>query len=469
MASDYDLIVIGSGPGGYTAAIRGAQLGLKTAIVEREALGGICLNWGCIPTKALLKSGEVYAQLSHLQDYGLSAEKPAFDFPGVVARSRAIAKQLNQGVGFLMKKNKIDVLAGVATLQKGDPAPKVVVKMNDGGETKTLQAKAVILATGARAKEIPAIGLKGDGDRIWTYRDAMTPKAMPQSLLVVGSGAIGVEFGCFYNAMGASVTVIEALDRILPIEDAEISAAARKAYEKRGMKFRTGAKVTKLERGGAGVRLTLEQGGKAETLEAERAIVAVGIDGNVENLGLEALGVKIERGHVVSDAHARTNVPGLYAIGDVAGAPWLAHKASHEGVHAAEVIAGHTPAPLAAPIPGCTYSQPQVASVGMTEAQAKEQKREVKVGRFPFRANGKAIAAGETEGLVKTIYDAQTGALLGAHMLGGEVTEMIQGFAMAMTLEATEAEVMATVFPHPTMSEAMHEASLDAYGMVLNS
>ncbi len=469
MATDYDLIVIGSGPGGYTAAIRAAQLGLKTAIVERELLGGVCLNWGCIPTKALLKSGEVYAQLGHLKDYGLSAEKPAFDFPGVVARSRGIAKQLNQGVAFLMKKNKIDVLAGVATLEKGSQAPKVVVKLNAGGETTSYQPKAVILATGARAKEIPAIGLKGDGERVWTYRDAMTPKAMPKSLLVVGSGAIGVEFGCFYNALGAKVTVIEAMDRILPVEDSEISAAARKAYEKRGMVFRTGAKVTRLETGAAGVKLTLEADGKTETLEAERAIVAVGIDGNVENLGLEALGVKIERGHVVSDAHSRTNVPGLYAIGDVAGAPWLAHKASHEGVHAAEIIAGHTPAALAAPIPGCTYSQPQVASIGMTEDQAKAQGRKVKVGRFPFRANGKAIAAGETEGLAKTIYDEATGALLGAHMLGGEVTEMIQGFAMAMTLEATEAEVMATVFPHPTMSEAMHEASLDAYGIVLNT
>ena len=469
MATDYDLIVIGSGPGGYTAAIRASQLGLKTAIVEREALGGICLNWGCIPTKALLKSGEVYAQLSHLKDYGLSVEKPAFDFAGVVARSRGIAKQLNQGVGFLMKKNRIDVLAGVATLAKGEEAPKVSVKLNDGGETRTFQPKAVILATGARAKEIPSIGLKADGERVWTYREAMTPKAMPRSLLVVGSGAIGVEFGCFYNSLGAKVTVVEAMDRILPVEDAEISAAARKAYEKRGMVFRVGAKVTKLERGGEGVRLTLESGGEAETLEAERAIVAVGIEGNVENLGLEALGVKIERGHVVTDAHARTNTPGLYAIGDVAGAPWLAHKASHEGVHAAEIIAGHTPAALAAPIPGCTYSQPQVASIGMTEDQAKAQGRTVKVGRFPFRANGKAIAAGETEGLVKTVYDEATGALLGAHMLGGEVTEMIQGFAMAMTLEATEAEVMATVFPHPTMSEAMHEASLDAYGMVLNA
>ena len=460
---DYDLIVIGAGPGGYTAAIRGAQLGMKTAIVERELLGGVCLNWGCIPTKALLKSGEVYAQLDHLVDYGLSAQKPAFDFAKVIARSRAVAKQLNGGVGYLMKKNNVEVVMGEATLEKSAPAPKVVVN------GKTLQAKAVILATGARAKEIPAIGLVGDGDRVWTYRHAMTPSACPRSLLVVGSGAIGVEFGCFYRALGAEVTVVEALDRILPIEDAEVSAAARKAFEKRGLKFRTGAKVTKLAANTQDVALTLEAGGKAETLVAERAIVAVGIDGNVENLGLEALGAKITRGHVVTDAHARTNVPGLYAIGDVAGAPWLAHKASHEGVHAVEVIAGHTPAPLATPIPGCTYSQPQVASVGMTEAQAREQGRELKVGRFKFSANGKAIAAGETDGFVKTVFDQATGQLLGAHMLGGEVTEMIQGFALAMTLEATEAEIMATVFPHPTMSEAMHESALDAYGMVLNA
>ena len=460
---DYDLIVIGAGPGGYTAAIRGAQLGMKTAVVERELLGGVCLNWGCIPTKALLKSAEVYAQLDHLVDYGLSAEKPAFDFKRVIERSRGVAKQLNQGVTFLMKKNRIDVIKGEAKLEKGSPAPKVVV---DG---RTLQAKAVILATGARAKEIPAMGLAADGDRVWTYRHAMTPPAMPKSLVVVGSGAIGVEFGCFYRALGAEVTVVEALDRILPIEDEEIGVAARKAFEKRGIKFRTGAKVTRLASDKDGVVLSLEAGGKAEELRAERAIVAVGIDGNVENLGLEALGVKVERGHVVTDGHAATNVPGLYAIGDVAGAPWLAHKASHEGVHAAEHIAGKAGPAIAAPIAGCTYSQPQVASVGMTEAQAKAQGRQVKVGRFRFSANGKAIAAGETEGFVKTVFDEATGALLGAHMLGGEVTEMIQGFALAMTLEATEAEIMATVFPHPTMSEAMHEASLDAYGMVLNA
>ncbi len=467
MALDFDLIVIGAGPGGYTAAIRGAQLGLKTAIVEREALGGVCLNWGCIPTKALLKSGEIYEQLSHVADYGLSTEKPGFDFGKVIGRSRAVAKQLNSGVGYLMKKNKIEVLDGTARLDKGDPSPKVIVTLK-GGSSRTLQAKAVILATGARAKAIPAIGLVGDGDRVWTYREAMAPQACPKSLLVVGSGAIGVEFASFYRALGAEVTVVEALDRILPVEDEEVSDAARKALEKRGIKFRTAAKVTRLSKNGTGVALELDASGKAETLQAERAIVAVGIDANVEDIGLDKLGVEIDRGHVVTDPHCATNVKGLYAIGDVAGPPWLAHKASHEGVHCADHIAGKDPAPLTAPIPGCTYTTPQVASVGMTEAQAKKNGREVKVGRFPFRANGRAIAAGETEGFVKTVFDAETGALLGAHMIGGEVTEMIQGFALAMTLEATEAEIMGAVFPHPTMSEAMHEATLDAYGQVLN-
>lgn len=464
---DFDLIIIGSGPGGYVAAIRASQLGLKTAIVERELLGGICLNWGCIPTKALLKSGEVFEQLGHLDAYGLGATKPTFDFEKIVSRSRGVSKQLNQGVAFLMKKHKIEVIEGVARLEKGAPAPKVVVKLKAGGE-RTVTAKSVILATGARAREIPAIGLKADGEAIWTYRQAMTPTACPKSLLVVGSGAIGIEFASFYRALGAEVTVIEALDRILPVEDEEVSKTAQKAFEKRGLKFRVGAKVTKLAKVKSGVELTLESGGKPETLNAEVAIVAVGIDGNVENLGLEALGVKIDRGHVVNDAHGATNVPGLYAIGDVAGPPWLAHKASHEGIHCVEFIAGKAGPNIPAPIPGCTYSTPQIASVGLTEAQAKKDGREVKVGRFPFRVNGKAIASGEVEGFVKTVFDAKTGALIGAHMIGGEVTEMIQGFALAMTLEATEAELMATVFPHPTMSEAMHEASLDAYGMVLH-
>ena len=453
MAAEFDVVIIGSGPGGYVTAIRASQLGLKTAIIEREALGGICLNWGCIPTKALLKSGEVYEQLGHLADYGISVEGRSFDFAKVVDRSRKVAKQLSGGVAYLMKKHKIEVIEGAATLQKGDPAPKVVVALKAGG-SRTIEAKNVILATGARARTIPAIGLEPDGERIWTYREAMVPKACPKSMVVVGSGAIGIEFASFYRALGAEVTVIEALDRILPVEDEEVSAAARKAFERRGLQFRVGAKVSKLAKTKAGVSVAIEVGGKAETLEAEIAIVAVGIDGNVENLGLEALGVKVDRGHVSIDEHCATNVPGLFAIGDVAGPPWLAHKASHEGVHCVEHIAGIKSNGLKSPIPGCTY--------------ATAKGIEVKVGRFPFRVNGKAIAAGETEGFVKTVFDAKTGALIGAHMIGGEVTEMIQGFVIAMTMEATEAELMATVFPHPTMSEAMHEASLDAFGQVLH-
>ena len=467
MAVDFDLIVIGAGPGGYVAAIRAAQLGMKTAIVERELLGGICLNWGCIPTKALLATGEVYEQLGHLKDYGLTVEKPAFDFEAVIKRSRAVAKQLNSGVGFLMKKHKIEVIEGVAKLEKGVPAPKVVVALKAGG-SRTVQAKSVILATGARARTIPAIGLEPDGERVWTYREAMAPKAAPKSLIVIGSGAIGIEFASFYRALGAEVTVIEMLDRIVPVEDAEISAAAQKAFEKRGLKFRVGAKVNRLAKSKTGVSVDIEAGGKAETLNAEVAIVAVGIVGNTEDLGLEALGVKIDRTHVVIDEHFATGVPGLYALGDIAGPPWLAHKAMHEGVHCAEHIAGLKPSGLTAPIPGCTYSEPQIASVGLTEAQAKEGGREVKVGKFPFSANGKAIAAGHTTGFVKTVFDAKTGALLGAHMIGAEVTEMIQGYALAITLEATEAELMATVFPHPTMSEAMHESVLDAFGGALH-
>jgi dihydrolipoamide dehydrogenase len=465
--SDFDLIVIGSGPGGYVAAIRAAQLGMKTAIVEREALGGICLNWGCIPTKALLRTGEVYEELGHLKDYGVAAEKPAYDFAKVIERSRKVAAQLNSGVGFLMKKHKIEVIEGTARLERGSPAPKVVVELKAGG-ARPLQAKNVILATGARARTIPQVGMEPDGEKIWTYREAMVPKAAPRSLIVIGSGAIGIEFASFYRALGAEVTVIEALDRIVPVEDAEVSTAAQKAFERRGLKFRVGAKVTRLSKTKSGVSVELEAGGKAETLEAEVAIVAVGIVANTENLGLEALGVKLDRGHVVIDGHCSTSVPGLYAIGDVAGAPWLAHKASHEGVHCVEHIAGLKPSNLTAPIPGCTYSSPQIASVGLTEAQAKEGGREVKVGRFPFRVNGKAIAAGHTEGFVKVVFDARTGALIGAHMIGAEVTEMIQGYALAITLEATEEDLMATVFPHPTMSEAMHEAVLDAYGRALH-
>ena len=467
MADGFDLVVIGAGPGGYVAAIRAAQLGLKTAIVEREALGGICLNWGCIPTKALLKTGEIYEQLGHAADYGLIVEGRAFDFAKVIERSRKVAKQLSSGVAFLMKKNKIEVVDGVARLEAAEPAPRVVVDLKAGG-ARTLAAKAVILATGARARVFPELGLAPDGERVWTYREAMVPKAAPASLLVVGSGAIGIEFASFYRALGADVTVIEALPRILPVEDEEISTAAQKAFEKRGLKFRVGVKVSGLANKGAGVAVTLEAGGKTETLEAERAIVAVGIAANVEGLGLEALGTKIERGHVVVDADGATNVAGLYAIGDIVGPPWLAHKASHEGVACVEHIAGAGGPHLAAPIPGCTYSTPQIASIGLTEAQAKDKGLDIKVGRFPFRANGKAIAAGETEGFVKTVFDAGTGALVGAHMIGAEVTEMIQGFALAMTMEATEAEIFATVFPHPTMSEAMHEAALDAFGRVLH-
>ncbi|MCC7265925.1 MAG: dihydrolipoyl dehydrogenase [Caulobacteraceae bacterium] len=464
---DFDLVVIGSGPGGYVTAIRASQLGLKTAIVERAELGGVCLNWGCIPTKALLKSGEVYEELGHLEDYGLKTEGRSFDFAKVVERSRKVSAQLNAGVAFLMKKHKIEVIAGTARLEKGSPAPKVVVKLNDGG-SRTVQAKNVILATGARARTIPAVGLEPDGERIWTYREALVPKFAPKTLVVIGSGAIGIEFASFFRALGSEVTVIEALPRILPVEDEEVSAAAQKAFQKRGLKFRVGASVKKLSSSKSGVKVELEAGGKAETLEAEVAIVAVGIAGNVEDLGLEALGAEVEKGHIVVDGHGATGVPGLYAIGDVAGPPWLAHKASHEGVHCVEHIAGFAPTNLTSPIPGCTYSTPQIASIGLTEAQAKEGGRKVKVGRFPFRVNGKAIASGETEGFVKLVFDEATGALIGAHMIGAEVTEMIQGYALAITMEATEAELQATVYPHPTMSEAMHEAALDAYGRVLH-
>jgi dihydrolipoamide dehydrogenase len=467
MADSFDLIVIGAGPGGYVAAIRGAQLGMKTAIVERENLGGVCLNWGCIPTKALLKTGEVYETVQHLADYGLTATGLSFDFSKVVARSRAAAAQLSKGVAFLMKKNKIEVLDGAARLEKGEGAPVVVVQLKAGGERR-LTSKSVILATGARARTLPQIGLEPDGERVWTYREAMTPKAAPKSLVVIGSGAIGVEFASFYRALGAEVTVIEAIDRILPVEDEEVSIAARKAFEKRGIKFRVGAKVMGLAKSPGGVELALEAGGKPETLKAEVAIAAVGIVANTDGIGLEELGVKLERGQVVTGPHGETDVPGLYAIGDVAGAPWLAHKASHEGIHTVEHIAGLAPSGLSAPIPGCTYAHPEVASVGLTEAKAKEAGHQVRVGRFPFRANGRAIASGDTEGFIKTVFDADTGALLGAHMIGAGVTELIQGYAIAMTMEATEADLMATVFPHPTLSEAMHESALDAYGRVLH-
>ncbi|AYV48091.1 dihydrolipoyl dehydrogenase [Caulobacter flavus] len=465
MSTEFDVVVIGAGPGGYVAAIRASQLGLKTAIVERENLGGICLNWGCIPTKALLKSGEIFEQLSHLDSYGLAVEKPSFDFAKIIERSRGVAKTMSGGIAFLMKKHKIEVIEGEAKLEKGSPAPKVVIALKAGG-SRTVQAKNVILASGARARNIPAIGAVSDGDKVWTYRDALAPKSMPKSLVVIGSGAIGIEFASFYRALGAEVTVVEAVDRIMPVEDAEVSKAAQKAFEKRGIKFRIGAKVTKIDKTATGVSVSVEVGGKAEQLTAEKCIVAIGIVPNTE--GVESVGLTLDRGHVVTDKHCKTNVPGLYAIGDVAGAPWLAHKASHEGIHAAEHIAGYKTPNVHSPIPGCTYANPQVASVGYTEAAAKAAGIDAKAGRFPFKVNGKAVAAGETEGFVKTVFDGKTGALIGAHMIGHEVTEMIQGFVTAITLEATEEDLHGIVYAHPTMSEAMHEASLDAYGRVLH-
>ena len=465
--ADFDLIVIGSGPGGYVAAIRASQLGQKVAIVERENLGGICLNWGCIPTKALLKSGEKFESLGHLKDYGLSASGATFDFDAIIQRSRGVAATMSKGITFLMKKNKIEVIEGSAKLEKGAVAPKVVIDLKAGG-SRTVEAKAVMLAVGARAKSIPQIGLEADGDKIWAYREALAPKKMPASIVVIGSGAIGIEFGSFYRALGAEVTVVEAVDRIMPVEDEEVSKAAQKAMERRGIKFRTGCKVTKVAKAGKGVQVAIEVGGKAETLKAEICISAVGITANTDGIGLEALGVNMDRGHITIDGHCQTNVKGLYAIGDCAGAPWLAHKASHEGIHAAEYIAGYKTPNVNSPIAGCTYAQPQVASVGVTEQAAREAKREVKIGRFPFRVNGKAVAAGEIEGFVKVIFDAKTGALIGAHMIGHEVTEMIQGYVTAIAMEATEEDIHGIVYPHPTMSEAMHEAALDAYGRVIH-
>ena len=468
MTTSFDVIIIGSGPGGYVTAIRAAQLGLKTAVVERDKLGGICLNWGCIPTKALLRSAEVYRNFQHAKDYGLAADNIRFDPAAVVKRSRGVSDRLSKGVGFLMRKHKITVIEGEARLEKGGASPKVIVKGKDGASA-AYEAKHVILATGARAREIPAAGLKGDGQRIWTYREAMTPPEWPQSLLVFGSGAIGIEFASFYAAFGVKVTVVELLDRILPVEDEEISAFARKRFEKEGMTILTATEAKMLKASANGVEAQVVSNGKAEKLTASHAIVAVGIAGNIENMGLEALGVGIEKGHVVTDGVGKTNVAGLYAIGDVTGAPWLAHKASHEGIICIEAIAGQKPHPLnKARIPGCTYSHPQVASVGLTEARAKASGREVRVGRFPFVGNGKAIALGEDQGMVKVVFDAKTGELLGAHMVGAEVTELIQGYAVAMQAEVTEHELMDTVFPHPTLSEMMHEAVLDAYGRVLH-
>ncbi|MGJ5134110.1 dihydrolipoyl dehydrogenase [Bradyrhizobium oligotrophicum] len=469
--TSFDIIIIGSGPGGYVAAIRAAQLGFKTAIIEKSYLGGICLNWGCIPTKALLRSAEIYHYMQHAKDYGLSAEKISYDPKAVVQRSRGVSKRLNDGVGFLMKKNKVQVIWGKAAI---DAPGKITVTKSDVEAPKgalgegTYQAKHIIVATGARPRVLP--GLEPDKKLVWTYFEAMVPDKMPKSLLVVGSGAIGIEFASFFRTMGSEVTVVEVLPQILPVEDAEIAGLARKQLEKQGLKIMTGAKVTKLDKKSDSVVATIDDGkGKTETVEFDRVISAVGVVGNIENLGLEKLRVKTDRGCIVIDGYGKTNVPGLYAIGDVAGPPMLAHKAEHEGVVCVEAIKGLHPHPMDKNlIPGCTYCHPQVASVGLTEAKAKEQGRDVRVGRFPFVGNGKAIALGEDQGLVKVIFDKKTGQLIGAHMVGAEVTELIQGYVVAMNLETTEEELMHTVFPHPTLSEMMKEAVLDAYGRVLN-
>ncbi len=460
----YDLIILGSGPGGYVAAIRASQLGLKTAIVERENLGGICLNWGCIPTKALLRSAEVFHNMKHAADYGLAAENISADLDAVVKRSRGVASQLNKGVTGLMKKNKIDVIMGDGKIvEKG----KVLVKTDKGDEELT--AKNIIIATGARARDLPFA--KADGKRIWTYRHAMTPPEMPKKLLVIGSGAIGIEFASFYNDMGADVTVVEMMDRVVPVEDEEISKFLEKSLKKQGMTIMTGAGVKSIETSAKGVKAEIEDSkGKKASHDFSHVIVAVGIQPNVETVGLDELGIEPdERFHIKTDAMCRTNVEGIYAIGDVTGGPWLAHKASHEGVIAVEAIAGgHPHAMDVNNIPGCTYCHPQIASVGLTEAKAKAAGHDVKVGNFPFIGNGKAIALGETEGFIKTVFDAKTGELLGAHMIGAEVTELIQGYTVGKTLETTEAELMNTVFPHPTLSEMMHESVLDAYERVLH-
>jgi dihydrolipoamide dehydrogenase len=468
--SQYDVIVVGAGPGGYVTAIRAAQLGLKTAVVEAKHLGGICLNWGCIPTKALLRSAEIYHYASHPGDYGLTIGNVGFDLAAVVKRSRGVSTQLNNGVGFLLKKNKVDVIWGKATLTGGG---KVSVAAADGAPKGALgagdyDAKHVIIATGARPRVLP--GLEPDKKLVWTYFEAMVPETFPKSLLVVGSGAIGIEFASFYRTMGADVTVVEVLPQILPVEDAEIAALALKSFQKQGFKILTETKVTKLDKGANSVTATLEgRDGKSQTLTVDRVISAVGVVGNIEGLGLEALGVKTDRGCIVIDEFGRTNVPGVYAIGDVAGPPMLAHKAEHEGVICIEAIAGKHPHAMdKLMIPGCTYCHPQIASVGLTEKKAKDAGFEVKIGRFPFIGNGKAIALGEPDGLVKTIFDKKTGRLLGAHMIGAEVTELIQGYVIAMNLETTEEELMHTVFPHPTLSEMMHESVLDSEGRAIH-
>ncbi len=462
--TSFDIIILGGGPGGYVAAIRAAQLGMKTAVVEREHLGGICLNWGCIPTKALLRSSEINHLLHNLDAYGFAAKDITFDAKKVVERSRKVAKQLSNGVGYLMKKHKITVIDGEGTLLgKGRLA---VAK--DGKPVGSFAAKHIVIATGARARSLP--GLEPDGKLVWTYKEAMVPPAMPKSVLVIGSGAIGIEFASFYRDMGAEVTVVEVLDRVLPAEDEEISAFARKAFEKQGMKIHTSTLVKELKKGADAVTATLAAGDKTSQVTAERVVLAIGITGNVESIGLDKTKVRAEKGHILVNEWLETDEPGIYAIGDVVGPPWLAHKAMHEGVICVERIAGlNTVHPLdVRNIPGCTYCRPQVASVGLTERKAKEAGYQVRVGRFPFIGNGKAIALGEPEGLVKTVFDAKTGELLGAHMIGAEVTELIQGYAIAKTLETTEQELMRTIFPHPTLSEMMHESVLDAYGQVLH-
>ncbi|MGI9350583.1 MAG: dihydrolipoyl dehydrogenase [Rhizobiaceae bacterium] len=478
MANEYDVLIIGSGPGGYVTAIRSAQLGLKTAIVEREHLGGICLNWGCIPTKALLRTSEIYHYMQNAKDYGLTAEKIGFDPAAIVKRSRGVSGKLSGGVGYLLNKNKVDVIWGEAKIAKPgevvvsksshkvmepqNPVPKKVL-----GEG-IYKAKNVIIATGARPRALP--GIEPDGDKIWTYFEAMVPDGMPKSLVIMGSGAIGIEFASFYNAMGVDVTVVELMDRVVPVEDEEISKLALKQFKKSGMKILTGAKVSKVDKSSSGIIAHVETAdGKIEKLKADKLISAVGVVGNIENLGLEELDVKTDRGCVVVDGYGNSSVKGIYAIGDVAGPPMLAHKAEHEGVICVEAIAGKNPHAMdKAKIPGCTYCHPQIASVGLTEAKAKEAGHEVKVGRFSFVGNGKAIALGEPDGLVKTVFDAKTGQLLGAHMIGAEVTELIQGYVVAMNLETTEEDLMHTVFPHPTLSEMMHESVLDAYGRVIH-
>jgi dihydrolipoamide dehydrogenase len=466
--TNFDVVIVGAGPGGYVTAIRAAQLGMSVAVVEANHLGGICLNWGCIPTKALLRSAEIYHYMKHAKAYGLSCDGAGFDLDAVVKRSRAVSKQLNSGVGHLLKKNKVTVLDGWGKLAGGSKGARKVAVEKDGKPVATLTGKHVIFATGARARELP--GLEADHELVWTYKDALVPNTMPKRLLVIGSGAIGIEFASFFHTMGADTTVVEVMDRILPVEDSEISAFAKKAFEKQGMKIMAGAVVKELKRGKNTVTCVVEQAGKTQEIEVDRVISAVGIVGNVEGIGLEDTKIKVDRTHVVTNEWSETDEPGIYAIGDLTGAPWLAHKAEHEGVICIEKIAGVKGVhPLdTGRIPGCTYCHPQVASVGLTEEKAKEAGYDVKVGRFSFIGNGKAIALGEPEGLVKTVFDGKTGELLGAHMIGAEVTELIQGYSVAKTLETTEEELMHTVFPHPTLSEMMHESVLDAFGKVIH-